>query len=611
MTGRTRSFLLALLALAGADPSAWAACSLVRRGELPVIMNGLRPVVHARINGADAPFLADSGAFYSMITPAAAERYKLPLRYSPLDIRGVGGIDARTYLTRVSTLTLLNIAVPNVDFFVSGNDLGDGTVGLLGQNVLRVAGDVEYDLANGVIRLMTSKDCKDTSLAYWANAEGKPYTVIDIASANAREPHTKGDVYVNGVRMRATFDTGAATSVLTRAAAARAGVTPESPGAVAAGESFGIGQKVAHSWIAPFASFKIGDEEIRNTRLRFAEISIDTDMLVGADFFLSHRVYVATGQRKLYLTYNGGPVFNLNAVPASASAAPPARPPPQSGAPLQAGTPSTAGAPPGTSQPAQPGDAEGFARRAEAAMARHDFDDAITELTRAIELAPGDANYPYARGVAHWNKKQLDEALTDLDASVKLNPGAAPARLARAGVRTARHEPLAGILEDLEAADRALARDDATHLQIGEMYVANRQYAAAVAQFSKWIDSHDRFEVHLADVLSKRCQARALGNLELDRALDDCTRAVKLRPNTASFLDTRGLVRLRQYDYDKAIADYDAALKLQPREAWALYGRGLARLGKGQTTLGQADIAAARVIRPDIADVAAKHGLSP
>ena len=36
-------------------------------------------------------------------------------------------------------------------------------------------------------------------------------------------------------------------------------------------------------------------------------------MLLGDDFFLSHRVYVANSQRKLYFTYNGGPVFALNA----------------------------------------------------------------------------------------------------------------------------------------------------------------------------------------------------------------------------------------------------------------------------------------------------------
>jgi len=35
-------------------------------------------------------------------------------------------------------------------------------------------------------------------------------------------------------------------------------------------------------------------------------------MLIGADFFLSHRVYVASSQNRLYFTYNGGPVFDLS-----------------------------------------------------------------------------------------------------------------------------------------------------------------------------------------------------------------------------------------------------------------------------------------------------------
>jgi len=79
------------------------------------------------------------------------------------------------------------------------------------------------------------------------------------------------------------------------------------------------------SWIAPFASFKLGDEEIRNTRLRIGEPGIDTDMLIGADFFLSHRIYVASKQHKLFFTYNGGAVFNLKAaMPAPASDVPPA-----------------------------------------------------------------------------------------------------------------------------------------------------------------------------------------------------------------------------------------------------------------------------------------------
>jgi hypothetical protein len=76
-----------------------------------------------------------------------------------------------------------------------------------------------------------------------------------------------------------------------------------------------------------FSSFRIGDEEIRNTRLRIGAIGIaEADMLIGADFFLSHRIYVASSQHKLYFTYNGGPLFNLNAEPPPA---PPNGPPPE------------------------------------------------------------------------------------------------------------------------------------------------------------------------------------------------------------------------------------------------------------------------------------------
>jgi hypothetical protein len=35
------------------------------------------------------------------------------------------------------------------------------------------------------------------------------------------------------------------------------------------------------------------------------------DLLLGADFFLSHRVYIASNPRGVYFTYSGGPLFNL------------------------------------------------------------------------------------------------------------------------------------------------------------------------------------------------------------------------------------------------------------------------------------------------------------
>jgi tetratricopeptide (TPR) repeat protein len=114
----------------------------------------------------------------------------------------------------------------------------------------------------------------------------------------------------------------------------------------------------------------------------------------------------------------------------------------------------------------------------------------------------------------------------------------------------------------------------------------------------------------MAGALNSRCWARALGGQELDKALADCNTALKLKPNTADFLDSRGLVYLRQGNYDKAIADYDAALRLAPKTAWSLYGRGLAKSGKGMSAEGQADIAAATALQPKIAERAASFGIT-
>jgi hypothetical protein len=187
-TAVIRMVALLVLALSGPPTRVFAACKIGRLAELPVTMSGLRPLVSAKINGADALFIADSGAFYSSITPAAAAQFKLKLEPAPygLVVTGVGG-EARAWVTTVKTFTLVEVPIPNVQFIVGGNEL-QGAAGLLGQNVLRIA-DVEYDLASGAIRLMRPHDCRKTEMAYWATSQ--PYSVVasageaDIAAATA------------------------------------------------------------------------------------------------------------------------------------------------------------------------------------------------------------------------------------------------------------------------------------------------------------------------------------------------------------------------------------------------------------------------------------------
>ena len=232
---------------------------------------------------------------------------KLALSRPPgkLVLTGAGGHNADVWWTSVQDLRLDQGSYKNAGFLVAPMvDRG----GLLGQNIFN-AGDAEYDLGNGVIRLGRSEGCEGLPLAYWASA-GRTYSATPIQSSDAAGAQTIGTALLNGVKISVGFDTGSGTSLVSLSAARRAGVTPQSRGVVYAGYSVGSGRYRFRTWIAPFASFKIGDEELPAPRIRMGDIGAPIDMLLGADFFLSHRIYVANGRRMIYFTYNGGPVFS-------------------------------------------------------------------------------------------------------------------------------------------------------------------------------------------------------------------------------------------------------------------------------------------------------------
>jgi tetratricopeptide (TPR) repeat protein len=565
-----------------------ADCKLAKIADLPVTMVGLKPTVTAKINGVDAQFVADSGAFYSMLSPAAAAEYKLPITPAPFGaaITGVGGRTSVSIAT-VNTFTLAGVPVPKVQFVVA--DFGGSGIGLLGQNVFSL-GDVEYDLANGSIKLWHPDGCNHSLLAYWTYAKSDPYSMMDISSTTPAAPHTVGNAYLNGEKIRVVFDTGASTSLLTLSAAKRAGITPESPGVTDAGISYGIGRGSTRTWIGNFSSFKVGEEEIRNARLRFGDIQLPQgDMLVGADFFLSHRIYVARSQHRLLFTYNGGPVFNLK--------------PPEP-------TVAEAATAPATGEPAE---AAEFSRRGNAYAARHDYEHAIADLTRACELAPGEAGYFYQRALVRLEIRQPDLAKTDLDRSLELQPADVPALMARAQLRLNSRD-VAGATADLEAADRYADYMDDVRLDIARDYERAELFAQAKVQYDLWVSAHPS-DARVFMALSARCWLGASSGQDLASALTDCNTAAKRmdksNPGNFVILTSRGIVRLRMGDNDQAIADFNSTLKQLPKNAWALYGRGVVEERRGKTAEAQGDMAAATALQPGVADTFKKRGITP
>jgi tetratricopeptide (TPR) repeat protein len=262
----------------------------------------------------------------------------------------------------------------------------------------------------------------------------------------------------------------------------------------------------------------------------------------------------------------------------------------------------------------RPKDAAGFSRRGAAYAARRDFAHAIEDFTRACELAPMEPEYFYQRAEARLGSRQPMLALDDLDRAIDLKPDYVPALLTRAGLRLSMRGPAEGpsgeILADLDKVNATVAKEADARLALGNLYARAGALEQAIGQYDVWLDAHLR-EIRTPDVLASRCRAKAMLGESLDKALSDCNRAVKERPQAVGYLGSRGLVYLRLGDYDKALKDFDAVLAAQPKNPWALYGRGLTKVRKGMPEEGTADIVASKLVNPAVADEAARRGLAP
>jgi predicted aspartyl protease len=313
--------LWAMLTALAVGTGARAACQLQELAEIDVIVKGSRFILPATINGQAARMILDSGSFSTSLFIDAANRLGLKPAQLSAKSYGVGGA-AALWLTTARSVSMGGLTARDMGMFVIERN-GMDADGLLGAPFM-LQRDVEFDLPHGKIRFFQPKGCSGDQVVYW----GQSYAVAPMLGDTALSIVVP--VKVNGVPIRAQADTGAPSSVLTLGAAATAGLRPGAAGVSELEASRGIGPSAVRTYVGVFSTFSFGDETIRNSRLELAdlfasdrEVSLGSNiprpvgdspqMLLGADFFRSHRVYVAVSQRKVYVSYEGGPVFDTTA----------------------------------------------------------------------------------------------------------------------------------------------------------------------------------------------------------------------------------------------------------------------------------------------------------
>jgi len=318
---RTLKRLFIVSALATAGDSIAASCQLTQVADWPVKLIANHLVVDGAINGRRVGVMLDTGGI-SMIYRSASDRLGLT-RHQAQRYRlfGVGG-ESYVEAALVDEFKVGDLVRKSWEVMVAGErGAGPSIDVVLGEDVFEQV-DVEFDLHHGRVRLFQPKGCEAVALGYWA-PQGT--SRLDFAPG----PRVLVPVTINGNAVEAEFDSGAGTSILDKATAARVGIGPETPGASLVGRGGGVGAHSVEYWIAPVKSFTIGDETIDDTMIAFADLFRDAtytgyfasrlpqkaehmpSMLLGADFLRAHRVLISHSQRRMYFSYEGGPVFQL------------------------------------------------------------------------------------------------------------------------------------------------------------------------------------------------------------------------------------------------------------------------------------------------------------
>ncbi|WP_431776568.1 tetratricopeptide repeat protein [Streptomyces cucumeris] len=224
-----------------------------------------------------------------------------------------------------------------------------------------------------------------------------------------------------------------------------------------------------------------------------------------------------------------------------------------------------------------------------------EYDEALADFGRALDLDPGCVRARFGGVVAHRAAGDTDGALAALDRADALDPGAAWIARERGETyrRARRHE------EALEWLDRVVEADPADPVAWG----SRGQTKAALGRAQEALADFDRAIGLRGDyvwALVRRARLRGAAG-DVAGALEDLDRAEELEPEVAGTAGQRGEVHRLSGRHEEAVAQYDRALALDPGYAWALGSRAMALEALGRHAEALADLERAVALDPGYA----------
>jgi lipoprotein NlpI len=195
------------------------------------------------------------------------------------------------------------------------------------------------------------------------------------------------------------------------------------------------------------------------------------------------------------------------------------------------------------------------------------WEKAIPDLSKAIEIDPNKTTAYYQRGVAYGKLGQWDKAIADYlkqteispnDIRVYVNCGAAYANLGQWGKA----------IVEYSRAIKIDSKNLGTYCNRGIAYGNLGLWEKAIADYSTVIDINPKYP----DVYINR--GNAYGNIgQWKEAIADYSRVIEIDPSNSIAYYDRGVGYTNIKQWDKAFADFSKATKIDPNFAKAVSNR--------------------------------------
>jgi tetratricopeptide (TPR) repeat protein len=186
---------------------------------------------------------------------------------------------------------------------------------------------------------------------------------------------------------------------------------------------------------------------------------------------------------------------------------------------------------------------------------KNDFDSAIKEFTKVIEINPQDFRGYGARGTAYLGKNDLDSAIRDFTKVIEISPQEVKAYGAR-GIVYSEKKDFDLAIKDFTKALQITSQDAFLYYHRGVAYKNKKDLDSAIKDYSKAIENNPKYPEAYFD--------RGLAYIDkedFDLAIKDYTKVIEINPQSDDAYNNRGLAYYAQEKYEQAIADFTKSLQ--------------------------------------------------